>query len=516
MSTFLSDMARRGGGDSRGRRPGVCFQHQRGECTRGVSCRYSHDGDENGAGSDARSSRGGEGGVPSFHVETRERTEWSTHCVYQDGQDRLRVENEEAKAALLCTHIGDDMGKGLYHADQRIQHGEVISPTFNGDLTPDERKSLKLKEVYLALGRRCSLVYASSKGQRMLYSNDVVTPERIGQFAKFFANLPKSMKRTGIENTLHRISKTTHAITKETVAITARIGRTIQGHVTPMLGCQSDLAKLVKLCKNGLMLIGPPNMGKTTVLRELARLLSLQEGHSVVVVVDKSLEIAGPSMVPHKAVGHARVLQVPSPELQHISMVEAVENQSPDFVIVDEISNRQQAEAARTIVGRGVTLIASVHGTSLGQIINDSERSLLIGSITSVTLSGKEAEKRPDKNRQVQKRLNKPIFGAAIEMRGFFDWIIHSEIEKTVDAYLDNRPAPTTWNVGTAGDFFGADSKVISLPVLACRQESSTSFGYIYLQKNQKVGLPVDYQKYLDKPESVVELSKGVIALKSP
>merc|ERR1712146_266058 len=115
------------------------------------------------------------------------------------------------------------------------------------------------------------------------------------------------------------------------------------------------------------------------------------------------------------------------------------------------------------------------------QTINDTERNLLVGSITSVTLSGREAENRADGQRQVQRRMNKPIFGAAIEMRGFYDWIVHREIEKTVDAYLDNKPAPTIWHCGDAEKFFSKDGVVRSVPVLACRQTAGTGFFYVHL-----------------------------------
>ena len=123
-------------------------------------------------------------------------------------------------------------------------------------------------------------------------------------------------------------------------------------------------------------------------------------------------------------------------------MIEAVENQSPDIVIVDELSTKEDCQAARTIVGRGVSVIATVHGESIAQVISDPERALLVGGVTSVTLSANEAAARKDKMRQVSRRNASCVFGAAIELRGFNNWIVHPDLESTVDAYLDYVPFP--------------------------------------------------------------------------
>ena len=197
-----------------------------------------------------------------------------------------------------------------------------------------------------------------------------------------------------------------------------------------------------------VLIIGPPNVGKTTVLREMARLLSEgrnknSQRHRIVAVVDKSLEIAGSGNVPHSSIGPCRVLQVDKPENQHASMIEAVENQSPDVVVVDEITNKSQAEAARTIAQRGVQIVATVHGTGLPSIINDPERKELIGGVTSgVLLSDAAAALRADKRKAVEKRRGDSPFDIAIEIRGFNDWVIHEDIGAAVDAYLDGSTVP--------------------------------------------------------------------------
>ena len=233
----------------------------------------------------------------------------------------------------------------------------------------------------------------------------------------------------GIDATLHRVSRTVHAITKATTAITARVGRSIEGHVVPLLidrppRSENEASdRLAARLSRGAMLVGPPNVGKTTVLREIARVLS-GGCNRVVVIVDKSLEIGGTGAIPHRAIGNARVIQVDQKGRQHTAMLEAVENQSPDFIVVDEISTKEEAAAARTISGRGVAVIATVHGETLAQIVGCPERSLLVGGVASVTLSGREAAEREDGRRQVQKRCGRPVFHTAIELRGFSDWVV--------------------------------------------------------------------------------------------
>lgn len=127
-------------------------------------------------------------------------------------------------------------------------------------------------------------------------------------------------------------------------------------------------------------------------------------------------------------------------------MLEAVENQSPDFVVIDEISSKEECQAARTIAGRGVALVASVHGDSLAGLLADSERSVLLGGVQAVTLSAREAEARSDRRRTVQKRYNQPVFGAAVELRSFSDCVLHDDVQASIDALLDHVPSPAAWH----------------------------------------------------------------------
>lgn len=177
-------------------------------------------------------------------------------------------------------------------------------------------------------------------------------------------------------------------------------------------------------------------MGKTTALREIANILS-QNKYLNTVVVDKTCELAGDGFEPHPAIGKARWMPVGQANMQAHIMREAVENQSPDCIIVDEISSKDEVDAAKTISQRGVQLIATVHGTTLPEVLHCRERGELVGGCSVVTLSGKQAERRHDKRKQVLKRGKEPIFHAAIELHSRTRWIYHPKIKEAVDAYLE-------------------------------------------------------------------------------
>jgi nucleoside-triphosphatase THEP1 len=195
--------------------------------------------------------------------------------------------------------------------------------------------------------------------------------------------------------------------------------------------------------QQSLLIIGRPGFGKTTVLREVARILS-QDRKLNVVVVDKTCEIAGDGETPHPAIGNARWMPVGRPNLQHVIMREAVENQSPDVIIVDEISTAQEVEACKTIAQRGVQLIATVHGQTLPEILNCKERGSLVGGVATITLSSHEADRRKDKRKQVQTRAKETVFKAALELHCRDQWIFHPNIQNAVDAYFAGEAVDAT------------------------------------------------------------------------
>jgi len=223
-------------------------------------------------------------------------------------------------------------------------------------------------------------------------------------------------------------------VPEKVIGVAVRIGRALQGLVATQTW-ESFLPELAAK-KHSLLMIGKPGVGKTTVLREIARILS-NDPSLVVCVVDKTNEIAGDGNAPHPAIGKSRWMPVGRPNLQHEIMRECVENQSPDVIIVDEISTLQEVTAARTIAQRGVMLIATVHGSTIAEIINCKERGSLTGGTALVTLSGKEADRRPDKHKQVQKRAREPVFHTVLELSSRSSWIYHPNVKDAVDSYLE-------------------------------------------------------------------------------
>ena len=190
--------------------------------------------------------------------------------------------------------------------------------------------------------------------------------------------------RAGIERTLHRISAIRNR-KGQVVGLTLRVGRAVFGTIELLRG-------LIETGQN-LLILGRPGVGKTTKLREMARVLA-DDLQKRVIVIDTSNEIAGDGDVPHPGIGGARRMQVARPQRQHAVMIEAVENHMPEVIIVDEIGTEAEAAAARTIAERGVQLIGTAHGTTLENLVINPTLSDLVGGVQTVTLSDEEARRR--------------------------------------------------------------------------------------------------------------------------
>lgn len=231
--------------------------------------------------------------------------------------------------------------------------------------------------------------------------------------------------RAGIERTLHRISAIRNR-TGEVVGLTCRVGRAVFGTVVMV----RDLLD----SGHSLLLMGRPGVGKTTALREIARVLA-DELDKRVIVIDTSNEIAGDGDIPHPAIGRARRMQVARPELQHQVMIEAVENHMPEVIVIDEIGTELEAQAARTIAERGVILVATAHGNELANLIKNPTLADLVGGIQSVTLGDEEARRRRTQ-KTVLERAAEPTFPLAVEMHARDRWLVHTDVGRTVDALL--------------------------------------------------------------------------------
>jgi stage III sporulation protein SpoIIIAA len=235
--------------------------------------------------------------------------------------------------------------------------------------------------------------------------------------------------RSGIERTLHRISGIRNR-GGAVIGITCRVGRAVQGSAAVV----EDLA----LSGKSILLVGRPGVGKTTVLRELARVLA--ENGKRVIIVDTSNEIAGDGDIPHPAIGKARRMQVRTPSQQHAVMIEAVENHMPQVIVVDEMGTELEAAAARTIAERGVQLIATAHGNTLENLLMNPTLSDLLGGVQTVTLGDEEARRRRTQ-KTILERKSPPTFDVLAEIQSWDRVAVHEEVARTVDSVLRGRPA---------------------------------------------------------------------------
>jgi stage III sporulation protein SpoIIIAA len=288
-----------------------------------------------------------------------------------------------------------------------------------------ENNNLDLLEVIMDLGRVPTARFLS--GEVVLRDDEIMPAdieyviERMGDF--------DADNRAGIERTLHRISAIRNR-RGDIVGLTCRVGRAVYGTI--------DIIEDLIMEGKSLLLLGRPGVGKTTMLREAARILAESKR---VVVVDTSNEIGGDGDVPHPAVGRARRMQVATPSLQHEVMIEAVENHNPEVIVIDEIGREMEAAAARTIAERGVQLIGTAHGNTLENLLLNPTLSDLIGGIESVTLSDDEARRRGTQKTVLERRAP-PTFDVLIEIQTRHVLAVHRDVATAVDSLLRGYPAP--------------------------------------------------------------------------
>jgi len=283
--------------------------------------------------------------------------------------------------------------------------------------------------------------------------------------------------RAGIGGTLHRISAIRNRL-GEVIGLTCRVGRAVFGTV--------DVLRDVVEAGHSTLLLGRPGVGKTTLLREAARVLADDLGKRVV-IVDTSNEIAGDGDVPHPGIGRARRMQVPQPSQQHGVMIEAVENHMPEVIVIDEIGTEAEALAARTIAERGVQLIATAHGNTLENLLRNPTLSDLIGGIQAVTLSDEEARRRATQ-KTVLERKAPPTFDVVVEIQEKDRLAIHHRLAEVVDRFLRGAPLRPEVRVRTAdGEVEIRKSEPVSQEISGGRP-----WGASFLPGEDAVRPPVD------------------------
>lgn len=280
-----------------------------------------------------------------------------------------------------------------------------------------------LLEIVMDLGR---LPTARFVQKEAVLSQKEITYEDIKGITAAISEFDAD-NRAGIERTLHRISAIRNRH-NEVVGLTCRIGRAVYG--------TSDIIQDLIESGASILIMGRPGVGKTTILREAARILA---DSARVIIVDTSNEIGGDGDVPHPAIGAARRMQVAKPSLQHEVMIEAVENHNPEVIVIDEIGRELEAMAARTIAERGVQLIGTAHGNTLENLLLNPTLSDLVGGIESVTLSDEEARRRGTQKTVLERRAP-PTFDVLVEIQDRNRFAVQRDVSAAVDALLRGYP----------------------------------------------------------------------------
>jgi stage III sporulation protein SpoIIIAA len=304
---------------------------------------------------------------------------------------------------------------------------DILPPHIRETLWQQDDRS-ELIEVVLDLGRLPEARFPHREliiDSKEISHNDIdYVVSRVGEFS--------GDNRAGIERTLHRISAIRNR-NGHIIGLTCRVGRAVFG-----------TAKLIQdfvESEKSVLLLGKPGIGKTTMLREVARVLA-DDLKKRVIVIDTSNEIAGDGDIPHPAIGHARRMQVATPDKQHAVMIEAVENHMPEVIIIDEIGTELEAQAARTIAERGVQLIGTAHGNTLENLILNPTLSDLVGGIQTVTLGDEEARRRRTQ-KSILERKTPPTFDVVVEIVDYYKVAVHPSVTESVDAVLHQQPTQT-------------------------------------------------------------------------
>ena len=346
-------------------------------------------------------------------------------------------------------------------------------------------------EIVLDIGRTPEIRHSSGKIEYL--GADFVTEDDINYITSHIQEFT-SDNRSGIPGTLHRISAIRNRQGK-VIGLTCRIGRVVTGTIA----CIKDICMMNK----SILFLGRPGVGKTTKLREISRLVADELGKRVV-VVDTSNEIAGDGDTPHPAIGHARRMQVRQPEFQKDIMIEAVENHTPEVIVVDEIGTEAEAQAARTIAERGVMLIATAHGNSLESLIKNPTLSDLVGGIQSVTLGDDEARRRASQ-KTVLEREKQPTFDIVIEILDRNTLAVYKNTAESVDYILrgwpirpEIRKVDKVYDAQPQGEVQNSQEQVESNPISEIKEEISKLDNKALKDPTDSLKFSFSRQKYVN------------------
>ncbi len=326
----------------------------------------------------------------------------------------------------------DDLDQEFPPVPERIVTDDLdlllhaLPPEIADALRPEERR-VDLLEIVMDLGR---LPEARYPGREIVLSLNEVSEADLDYVTSRISEFGDD-NRSGIERTLHRISCIRNR-RGHIVGLTLRVGRAIYGTIRVI----EDLV----LSGKSILLLGRPGVGKTTMLREIARVLA-DDANKRVIIVDTSNEIGGDGDIPHPAIGGARRMQVATPAAQHAVMIEAVENHMPEVIVIDEIGTELEAAASRTIAERGVQLVGTAHGNELENLMLNPTLSDLVGGIQSVTLGDDEARRRGTQ-KSILERKAPPTFDVIVEIQSWQRVALHANVADTVDALLRGFAAP--------------------------------------------------------------------------
>jgi stage III sporulation protein SpoIIIAA len=356
---------------------------------------------------------------------------------------------------------------------------EVLPLRISQPLLEIERRE-ELLEVVMDLGREPEGRFPE---REVILSKDPIVPEDL-EYVIHRIGLFGDDNRAGIERTLHRISAIRNRADR-IVGLTSRVGRAVFGTIT-------IIRDLIESGQSVLMM-GRPGVGKTTMLREAARVLA-DDLNKRVIIVDTSNEIGGDGDIPHPAIGRARRMQVKTPALQHAVMIEAVENHMPEVIVIDEIGTELEALASRTIAERGVQLIATAHGNTLENLIMNPTLADLIGGIQTVTLSDEEARRRGTQ-KSVLERKAPPTFDVVVEIQAWDRVRVHENVSDVVDAVLrGHTPAAAVRSRDEQGN--------VSVERTPLRRTSNLT----ELESRRPVGVPVTPRDIRTAPGKTVRI----------